>query len=1193
MAIATTDVKLLKSQRLTDEADGGGRATGNAVVDGEVNNLFPDISRLDRTTGRINLRKVYGGVMTTNADPYLGAHAIVTEAPADPRVSVLLFNTGSQTDVRADARDAIESYVAAASAASFELMGTQLAGQRALACVQREESRIPEVGEVYQLNGVNGSQYVRLTDVAHRIETFTYEYTSGNYVNFDRRRLDLKISAPLEVAFPGGQVTPAGTTSASLGGEVKTQVLSTQVADAARYYGISPLAEAVSEAALSLRVESVYSQLVPSTTKESALVDLLGGYQRQLLIASGPARTLSVTVAAGAVAGESRAFLGTGCAPGTLSVTVNGGTFTDNRKGSLRYVSGSNWISAGVIDYQTGEITLTRTGSSWTGTGSATYQPGTAAAGDTVTGEVEITLGSRGYVYTLNLAQAIPRQGTLSVSYMALGKWYELRDYGDGLLTGEGAGTISFATGSVSLTLNALPDVGSSLVYSYISAADSGITQRTGGSIVPKLEVRHTLPDEGVLPGSVVVTFTAGVTAKTLTDNGYGVLSGTGGTGSIVYATGEIVMVLSATPSSGIGYSYQVGVAASGPQSVSSDSSGMTSFTIAGAPLKPGSVHASWLTTQRQAAPAVNWSVVESGGSLPVYDGYRDISNYAADNGAGGWQGGRVGTINYTTGECTLQVARLYDYTEYTYSNKSKQTVSGKVTEPVLVTTTVQQREAFGGTLAITGQAAGVAGTEKTESQAAPSITFNLLPGVGEAIVPGSLLFTWNGSVYCDRSGILYRDIATNTNGGTAVGTVNYAEGTATVSSYPGNASGAVTILACLTAATGFSVTAATFRTPGAPLRAASTQVTAVRTDTGEVITATANLNGEFSHAVIHGEVDAATGIVRLFFTTDPDDETGDSDVPVIPLLLRYNAVVQTQLPLDAGLLGLDPVRLPGDGRVPVYRDGDVLVIHHTAVTSVASPVAGGTVSLARQQQAAIEVVDGNGLVLRAASFTADREAGTVTWANPLVLQDEQGAPLSAPLLIRDRVEHMTLCTEVQITGLLAFSAPLPWSLPAGEAMVSSAVAWGDLQSRIHTWFTQQTWSSGAPNWTDAPIGNTTTSQYNSLAYPPIITNKGAIDGKWALVFTSASAFNVVEEKLGVISTGTTSSDCAPVNPLTGEPYFTIRKEGWGGGWAAANAVRFNTDSALGPLWVIRTVISGQGTVDDDQFKLQIRGDAD
>ena len=49
MAINNNDVKLFESQRLTDEEDGGGRVTGSEVIDGNVNNLFQDISRIDRT----------------------------------------------------------------------------------------------------------------------------------------------------------------------------------------------------------------------------------------------------------------------------------------------------------------------------------------------------------------------------------------------------------------------------------------------------------------------------------------------------------------------------------------------------------------------------------------------------------------------------------------------------------------------------------------------------------------------------------------------------------------------------------------------------------------------------------------------------------------------------------------------------------------------------------------------------------------------------------------------------------------------------------------------------------------------------------------------------------------------------------------------------------------------------------------
>ena len=51
MAINNNDVKLFESQRLSDEEDGGGRVTGRKVINGNVNNLFQDISRIDCTVG--------------------------------------------------------------------------------------------------------------------------------------------------------------------------------------------------------------------------------------------------------------------------------------------------------------------------------------------------------------------------------------------------------------------------------------------------------------------------------------------------------------------------------------------------------------------------------------------------------------------------------------------------------------------------------------------------------------------------------------------------------------------------------------------------------------------------------------------------------------------------------------------------------------------------------------------------------------------------------------------------------------------------------------------------------------------------------------------------------------------------------------------------------------------------------------
>ncbi|QQE87296.1 hypothetical protein [Azotobacter chroococcum] len=1180
MTINASDVKLLKSQRLTDEADGGGRATGTPVVDGEVNNLFPDISRLDRTLGRINLRKGFAGVLTDNADAYLGAHCILTQAPADPRVSVLLFNSGSQTDERDDARSAIENYVVPATAAPFELLGNQLAGQRSIAGVQREEHRLPEIGEVYQLvNGTTSSQYVRLVSVEATLENFIYEYSSGQFLTLPRRRLQLGISAALLATYPGGSVNPAGTTATNAASQAKATVLSTQVADAAKYYGISPLAEAVAQGDLTLKVESVYAALVPSTNKETALLDQLAGYSRRQYLACGAARSPALTFAQ-VVSGQSRSFLGTGALPGSITLTVNGGVYADDKKGGFAFVSGSNTFSKLTVDYVTGQIDAYKA-TTFTGSASSSYTPAAAVTGETVTGEIPVDLSSRGYVYTLNLANAKPKTGTLTVSYLALGNWQELSDAGNGELGGQGSGTVDFASGSVSITLAALPDVGSSLIYSYVGDNAAAYTQRTGASVAAKARIRHRLPHDGIQPGSLTATYLVGGLTKTITDTGAGTLSGDA-SGTIVYATGELDMELTATPDSGsaISYSYQQGSVADNVLSVTPDAAGTVSGTIPGAPLQPGSVQMSWSVLQRQAVPS---SATES-----TYEETLVLDRAVADNGSGGWVG-VTGTLDYATGAFTLRVEESYDYKEYTY----KQTGGWPFTSTELESTTTSLQEQYGGTLVARAQPAGVSYGAQTDSQTAPPLSFDLLPDIAEPIVPGSLILAWGGDTYVDRDGVLYKGISSSTNAGSAVGAVDYAGGTATLSSYPSGKTASIDVQGCLTSNSGFAVVDATFRTPGAPLRPASLQLTAVRTDTAAVVSATADTNGNFAGPVIWGSVDVETGIVRLKFTADPDDTSGASDIPVIPALLRYNAVLYSSLPLNAELIGLDPVRLPADGRVPIYREGDVLVIHHTAETVIASPLAGTTETLARAQQAAIEVVDAAGIALDPAQYTADRELGTVTWANPLILQDVDTNPLSLPLTIRDRVEHMAVCSEVQISGALSIGAPLPWDLPAGETQVSSAVAWGDLQARLHTWYTQKTWNSGAPNWTDSPSGDSTTSNYNSLNYPPVVTNKGAIAGKWAIVFTGTTTFNVVEEKLGVITTGTTSSDCAPTNPATGVPYFTILAAGWGSGWAAGNAVRFNTDSCLGPLWIVRTVLSGQGTVEDDQFRIQIRGDAD
>ncbi len=493
MSINNEDVKLFESQRLTDEDDGGGRVTGDEVTDGAINNLFQDISRIDRTVGDVALRKAFVGISTDNNDAYLGSHIILTEAPTDPNVSVLLFNTDDQTDERVSARNRIESYVVSGTAARFELLGTQLIGQRSLAGIQREDHPMPEMGEVYRLSDpdTGNEQFVQLTAVDHRIEPYTYEIGQGSFIEFSRRRLDMEISTPLAFTFPGSQPTPSSTT------EPKSLVNSTQIADASRYYSIQPLAAAVSQGDLTLQVESVYSPLVPSARVESPLLDQRGGYTAQTMVATAASpRTVSCEFVH--ISGnQSRSFLQTGAKPGSVQITLENGTYVDDGKGHFIHNSGFNYYSELTIDYESGEINVWRTSDYTTATASARYRPATSVTGSAISGTIEISGQNRGFNYTLNLAEAKPRPGTLVVSFIALGKWQDISDTGNGQMTGSGSGTIDFSTGSVAVTLDAMPDPDSALVYSYVAQSDAEVTLRTGNAPVEQISFRHITEKHG------------------------------------------------------------------------------------------------------------------------------------------------------------------------------------------------------------------------------------------------------------------------------------------------------------------------------------------------------------------------------------------------------------------------------------------------------------------------------------------------------------------------------------------------------------------------------------------------------------------------------------------------------------------------------------------------------------------------
>jgi hypothetical protein len=301
----------------------------------------------------------------------------------------------------------------------------------------------------------------------------------------------------------------------------------------------------------------------------------------------------------------------------------------------------------------------------------------------------------------------------------------------------------------------------------------------------------------------------------------------------------------------------------------------------------------------------------------------------------------------------------------------------------------------------------------------------------------------------------------------------------------------------------------------------------------------------------------------------------------VLPDSLRITAVARTLLPLDRTILGLDTVRLPSDGRVALYRPGDVVLVHHTDAITLHDPQPEALIDCGRARLARVELRDGAGDELPDDAFLADLDAGLVTLGAAV-------ADAVAPLTLHHRVEDLVLLSDVAIDGELTLTRALSHDFPADETLVSSALIAGDLQARWSGLFEQTVWTGV---WSDSPDGAVPDAQFNAVQYPLQVTNDGAITERWRIQFTNTTAFSVVGESVGGIAVGSPDQDCAPLNPATGKPFFRLPALGWGGGWSAGNCLRFNTYGNGQPFWLVQSISPGPAGADADRFRVQIRGD--
>ncbi len=490
------------------------------------------------------------------------------------------------------------------------------------------------------------------------------------------------------------------------------------------------------------------------------------------------------------------------------------------------------------------------------------------------------------------------------------------------------------------------------------------------------------------------------------------------------------------------------------------------------------------------------------------------------------------------------------------------------------------------------------------DTVSAPLDKLQAKASVSKAFVLSGVRFSQGGKDHVSKAdGALQVDLSPVTGVGTRVGSLYGALGLVELTAWSAGSSPLITNWRGIEGppVTGpfspFGSSGITFRTAAAPLRPSSFSLLGKMRDE-TTFNVAADANGVINTPRVKGRINYEQGVVKLFFVSPaaqagmPQADLTFLNIPGVAIVnldlaqkdsLRYNAVAYSYLPLNAGLIGIEPTRLPSDGRVPIYRKGELVVLGHKRTTAAFAATNGQVKDLGRVRLSRVRVVGADKLPI-VSGYTADLEAGTVKFTDV--------AGYAQPVTVEDRIEDMVLLGDAAIDGTLTGTAPLSHAYPVGSYVSSVLVPPGkDLRARVALLFDMLAWNRVA--WTDEVQGDGAVAQYNDTLAPIVVTNAGALTERWALYFTSNSKVQVIGEHLGVIGEYSINADIAPLNPIANFPYFLVRDIGFGLGWIPGNTIRFNTVGAMGSFGVARCIQQGPATVQDDQFGLLIRGNVD
>jgi len=649
MPIETKNLVLYESERLTDNDDGGGKYNGQIIIDGQSNNLFDDVSELDRTMGDVSMRKIFPAVTTNDTDKLMGATVFISENPKDPNVSALLFSTKNWTDERQSAQNRVENYLAKGGQIAGTPLDTHWLGMKQLQVAMFPQENESSVGDTIVMVSNEGKaleheQYLRITKVETRtaimvVDGKNVEYKIATYL----------LNDPLDMDFVGLSASQWYKGQAS-----KTIIRDSIVADTGSYYASAGLSEDVQVGEFTVNAESIFSQIIPSAQTESPIVDVNAAGESTILV---PGNDGLITASFPTTVGVSQnLYIGSSVIPSSVAFTLFGQPVTD-QGGLLKTSSG---IQVGTIDYQRGLIQWTSSATTGATTLVITFKPAAAPNQYFQSYAIPVTQNNQSTNWT-GVLVPIPAPGSLSISYMSQGKFYELKDDGSGQLKGSsgsfGSGRINYETGSWLLTTGALPDVETPILLLWGTPI---VTFVRSNLSVNKAAFEFNLGQAGIAPGVTITWLLEGV-AKTAVSNAQGKFTGDA-TGEINYATGMGKIIPNKLPQKNTQFTviYDYGNQLTQTKSaIAPDSNQKLSFIIGtGAAIQPNSVELSIPVSDQLGQNNGTAKVID----VPINSTMGNLVSSTGDI---------QGTINYNTGavEVTPILIKKQFTPAYTLSN--------------------------------------------------------------------------------------------------------------------------------------------------------------------------------------------------------------------------------------------------------------------------------------------------------------------------------------------------------------------------------------------------------------------------------------------------------------------------------------------------------------------------------------------